>query len=428
MQLDQKRSKKATKKKKLATKKSEHQTASSASPVKIVEIGGVEVHLLGTAHVSRASVDDVKLSFEKLNPQSVCVELCQSRYDAIKDPDRWQKLDIGKVIREKKLGLLASNLILSAFQKKIGESTGVAPGEEMMVASELAEKSECNLILADRDVRTTLSRAWGMVGFFSKMWLVSNLLASLLVKEDLEADEIERMKNEDVLSDLFSALPERYNTIKHVIIDERDQYLSEMIARAARDLANTGGRKKKRILAVLGAGHLPGVERLLLNGEKQDLESLLEIPPKKHLMTILYWGIFSAAFGFLGYYLTRSGAQAVHDSLIAWIVGRSLGSAIGAILARAHLLTILVTTVMAPVSVFIPGSRLWMFSALTEVWLKKPRVDDFENIARDTSDFKGFMRSLYYNRILKLFWIITLVSFGLTVGNIIFWAVAIYAI
>ncbi len=388
-------------------------------------IGGARVLIVGTAHVSPQSLEDVKNAYKAFRPDAVCVELCQPRYETVRNPDRWKNLDLGKVIKEKKLGLLAASLILSAFQKKIGDTTGMKPGQEMITACDLAEADGKDLALVDREIRITLSRAWGKISLWNKMWLGSNLFAGLLVKEEVSPEEIERLKNEDVLTDLFSNLPEKYSIVKKVIVDERDQFLAENIRRTA-VLARSKG--EERILAVVGAGHLKGIEETLKKQISVDLEALNEIPPKNNLRTILFWVAFSVIIGALSMYVGTGGAEAAMNSLTAWILGRSLGSGIGALIAGAHPLTILVTMIVAPVSVFIPGSRLWMFSAMTELWLKKPRVEDFENIATDTDSFRSFLHSLYNNRVLKLFFIISMVSLGLTLGNIHFWNTVISGI
>lgn len=389
------------------------------SPILKTVHGRTEILVLGTAHVSRQSVTDVEDFFKSFKPDAVCVELCQSRHDAMRDPDRWRKLDMAKVIRENKIGLLVSSLILSAFQKKIGESSGVKPGEEMIRACELTDSHGKKLVLADREVRITLSRAWGRVGFFSKLWLASELFASLLVQEEVDADQIEKMKQEDVLEDLFSKLPPRYATIREVIIDERDKFLAQKIKNTARELEAANGKKTHRIFAVVGAGHLAGIEKNLIQQEDTNLDHLHVVPPKRRFRTIFSWLSFSAILGVF-FYAFQEGSGKASEALIAWALCRSVPTMLGALIARAHPLTVLVTTLIAPFSVFILGTRLWMFSALTELWLKKPRVEDFENIASDTDSLRGLLRSFYSNRVLKLIWIILLVSTGLTIGNVFF--------
>ncbi len=371
--------------------------------------------VLGTAHVSARSVDDVRRFFSKLKPDAVCVELCQPRHEAMRDPDRWRKLDMTRIVKEKKVGLLASSLILSSFQKKIGENTGVKPGMEMLAACELAELAGKKLIFADREIRITLGRAWGRLGFFSKMWLGSTLAASLLVREDIDEESIEKMKQEDVLSDLFANLPRRYQHVKEVIIDERDTYLAQKIKNTARDLNLDG--KAHKILAVVGAGHLSGIERHLTENRETDLEHLHILPPKRIWRTVFTWLSFSAVIGFFLFYL-KEGGDAV-KAFGVYAVCRSAGAGIGALIARANIFSFLATVVMAPISPVIVGSRLWMYPALTELWRNKPRVEDFENIADDTQTLPGFFKSLYRNRVMHLFWIIFMVSTGLTVGNLI---------
>ncbi len=379
--------------------------------------------ILGTAHVSAESVRDVEQAFAVVKPDAVCVELCRPRFEALRDPDRWRKLDLSRLIKDKKVGLLVSSLILSSFQKKIGAETGVPPGAEMLRAAELAEKKKVSLYLSDREVRVTLVRAWRRVGFFSRLWLASTLLASLLVRDEIAPEEIERLKQEDVLADLFANLPPRYASIKHVIIDERDRYLAEKILRAGEEeRARLRGKKRPRVLAVVGAGHLQGVERALTSGERADLEELHAIPKARRWRDILSWVTFSVAILGVSYYIGEKRPEDIWKLLLYWVVLRSGGAGLGALLTGAHPLATLVTVLLAPVSIFLLGTRLWMFPALTELWVRKPRVEDFENIARDTDTMGQLARSLYRNRVLNLFWIIMGVSMGLTVGNLIFFS------
>ncbi len=428
-------------KKKISVKKGSQQKKGSGSdikstierdnsaPLEIIQLDGVEISLLGTAHVSPRSVQDVEDYYHKLKPAVLCVELCESRYTSMMDPESWKELDIGKVIRQKKLGLLASNLALAAFQKKIGASTGVSPGEEMRTACRLSLADGKKPLLVDREVRTTLNRAWGKISLWSRMWIFSNLLASLLVKDEIDPAEIEKMKQEDILEDLFRNLPARYESVKRVILDERDQYLAESIRTGAKELSQNGKiRGKKRILAVLGVGHLNGVTRILKSGERVDLGELDQTIPPSRWKTVLYWGIFGALAISIAWYVGNQGAEKAREAIIAWILSRSAATGIAALIARANLITVLVTVILAPVSFLLPGLKLPMVSTLTEVWLKKPRVDDFESIASDTSDLSRFWKALYNNRILHLFWILTMVTVGSYVSYMIFGWIVIHGI
>ena len=434
-QLAQKKSKTATKNSIEKTNKKTKQVSNSKLPAingphQVLKIDDDTVLIVGTAHISQSSVDDVQRAITDWKPDVVCIELCRPRYEALLDPDRWKKMDLAKVIREKKLALLASNLILSSFQKKIGDQAGVRPGEEMRRAAELAVQNKIDLALIDREIRTTLSRAWAKVGFFSKLWLGSYLLSSLLVKEEVSVEDVEAMKNQDVLEGLFSNIPKKYEPIKSVILDERDSYLAENTRRVQNhtlmpdlmirnsDLNSKPIKRGRRILSVIGAGHLPGMARVIAKNIPVDVQELDTIPKPKRFRNILLWVGASVFLFLVALYSHLGGTEAFKDALLAWVVARSLGSGVGAILAGANLLTILVTVIMAPIVPLIPGSRLWMFSALTEVWRNKPQVADFENIAEDTATMPGLLRSLYSNRVLHLFWITSLVSFGLTIGNL----------
>jgi pheromone shutdown-related protein TraB len=381
----------------------------TSGPTAVIQKGRVNIVLLGTAHVSPESVEDVEKLTSKLDPDIICVELCRPRYDALLDPDRWRKLDITKVIREKKMGLLFSSLILSAYQKKLGLEKGVKPGQEMLRGVELAEANGKELVLADRPVSTTLTRAWRKVGFWSKAMIASQLASSVIVREEVTPEEIEKLKSEDAIADLFKSLPRQFRSVQKILIGERDEYLAEKVRQAAAKIS------KGTVLVVIGAGHLEGVKRVLEEDTAVDLRALDEIPPAKPIRTIVTWVIASVVIGFLLY---RFGEKDITQTLIAWVIGRSAGAGIGAILSLAHPLTILVTMIMAPVSFFIPGTRLWMYSTLTQAWVRKPHVHDFEDIAESTSDTKGLFKALYRNRVLHLFWTMTLVSLGLTAGNL----------
>lgn len=416
-------------------------------PHEVLKLEGDEVLILGTAHVSKASVTDVEMAFKNFRPDSVCVELCRPRHEALLDPDRWKNMDLAKVIREKKLALLASNLILSSFQKKLGEKADVRPGQEMLRASELAREKGLELVLADREIRTTLSRAWAKVGFLNRMWLAAYLGSSLLVSEEIDPDQIEEMKKKDALEDLFSILPERYRNVKEVLIDERDAYLAENIRRTAllhhdlerhppgvpydvsfsekkqrrsKKASESPAKKSRRILAVVGAGHLPGISRVLKGNQTVDIEELRSIPRSRPLRNLFIWVGSSVIIFLVGFYFMIGGRDAVQDTILVWVLARSAFSGVGALLAGAHPLTILTTIVMAPVVPFIPGSRLFMFAGLVEVWARKPRVEDFENIATDTNSLGGLLRSFFKNRVLHLFLVTSMVSTGLTIGNLTF--------
>ncbi|MFN3603505.1 MAG: TraB/GumN family protein [Leptonema sp. (in: bacteria)] len=372
--------------------------------------------LLGTAHISKESIMDVEVSIQQFGPDIICVELCKSRFESILNPDKWKNLDIVKVIKEKKIALLASNLILSSFQKKIGLDIGIQPGSEMIKAIELAKEKNIKIRYIDREIRTTLLRTWRNISFFDKIWLVNYLIATLLISEKITEQEIEKLKQKDVLEDLFENIPLRYQKIKQILIEERDQYMAESI----RQILEENYKKNIiKIFVVIGAGHLKGISNYLKENFQFSIEHLNSIPQSKPIRTILTWIGITLLIAFFTLLFLKE-KQSAKELILVWAISRSLGAGLGALLALAHPITILITMMLAPFSVFIPGTRLWMFSALSEVIIHKPRVKDFESIAEDTKNFKSFLKSLYRNRVLKLFWIISLVSTGLTIGNLTF--------
>jgi pheromone shutdown-related protein TraB len=376
----------------------------SKEPIRRLKIKNTEVIILGTAHISANSVDAVKEIIKTEKPDKVCVELCQSRLIAIKDPEHWKKLDIFKVFKERKMYLLLASLILSSFQKKLGKGE-VKPGDEMRAAIDDGEKCGANIVPIDREVQTTLKRSWGNVSLFSKMYLFSALLSSLLVKEDVSAEKIEEMKSEDALKDLFSQLPPRYDQIKSVIIDERDIYLAENIRRQAVD-----GNSKK-IFAVVGAGHLEGIMKFIET--ENDISKLDEIPKPRlsdkiqlAVLPLIILGIMVMTFIF-------SGVPAGTELLMSWIIIKGSLSALGAAIALANPISIVLAFIVAPIGNFNPILKPGWVAALVEIWFKKPLVEDFEKIADDSDHFTGFWK----NRVLKIFLVLILPQIGSSIGT-----------
>ncbi|MCB1191245.1 MAG: TraB/GumN family protein [Leptospiraceae bacterium] len=373
-------------------------------PIRKLKIGNCDVIILGTAHISKQSVDTVEKIIQDEKPDTVCVELCETRMKAVKDPEHWKKLDIFKVFKERKMYLLLSNLILSSFQKKLGKGD-VKPGDEMRKAIKCGEDAGSKVIPIDREIQTTLKRSWGSVGFFSKMYLLSALIASLLVKEDVSEEKIEEMKSEDVLKDLFSQLPSRYDQIKNVIIDERDIYLAQNIKNSAKD--------SQKLFAVVGAGHLSGIMEQI--GKENDLDVLNKIPPKT-LGQKLSWLIFPIILlALLAYTYIKGGETATVEAIWAWILVKGALAALGALIALAHPLSIVLSFVIAPLGNFNPILKPGWVAALVESWLRKPLVEDFERIAEDSEHFTGYWK----NRVIRIFLVFMLPQLGSSIGTFI---------
>ena len=374
-------------------------------PIRRTRLGDCDVVILGTAHISQASVESVEALIDQEKPDTVCVELCNSRMRSIKDPEYWKKLDIFTVFKERKMYLLLSSLILSSFQKKLGFGK-MRPGDEMRKAIEISERENLKLIPVDREIQTTLKRAWGNVGFFSKSYLISALVASLLVKEEVTEEKIEAMKTDDALKEIFSQLPGRFDQVKRIIIDERDEYLAEKIRRSALD-------GSKKVVAVVGAGHLKGIMKYI--GDSRDLVPLELMPVStwKDKLSIFILPGLLVAMAALTFY--TSGIQATVELVTSWFIIKSSLSALGALIALAHPLSILLAALAAPFGNFNPIIKPGWLAALSESYLRKPLVEDFERIAEDSEHFTGYWK----NRVIRIFLVLLLPQIGSSIGTFI---------
>ena len=294
-----------------------------------LEFDEKEFILVGTAHVSKESARQVKSVIEEEKPDTVCVELCQSRYQAIQQKDRWQDTDIVKVIKEKKSFLLLSNLLLASFQKRIAKQFDVKPGEEMIAAINTAESTGAQIHLADRDIRTTLSRTWRVMGLWSKIKLVFQLTLSLGQLDEIKEEDIEKMKQQDVLETLLAEVGKSLPALKSILIDERDQYLAEKIRTAPGD----------KIVAVVGAGHIPGIQKYW--DSDIDTRALEQLPPKGKSIGILKWLIPGAIVALFIAGFFYGGKEAGTDMIVWWILANGILAGVGAIIALAHPATII---------------------------------------------------------------------------------------
>jgi len=340
-----------------------------------------ELYLVGTAHVSKQSVKDVRITIEALKPDTVCVELDEARYSNLVDSERWKKTNVGKIIREGKAMLLLSSLIMSSFQKRIGEKLGVTPGAELVEAIKAAEDQEAELELVDRDIQITLKRTWRNLGFFNKFKMAFQLTASLLVGEEIDAKTVEELKEEEKLADVLQLLADEFPAVKGPLIDERDKYISEKIKELP---AN-------RIVAVVGAGHVPGISKEV---ERQNVVTDLEvIPAPSSWGHVFKWGIPALIIGLLVYGFVTGGVEHSLGSIYIWILINGSLSALGAALALGHPLTILSAFVAAPLTSLNPMIAAGWVSGLVQALVKKPTVQDLEDLPKDINRVKGFWKN-----------------------------------
>jgi len=411
-----------------------------------LKMGDKNIALIGTAHVSQESADLVQKVIETEKPDTVCIELCESRYQSMKNRDSWKNMDLIKVLKEGKAIILVINFMLSSFQRKIAKKFGVTPGQEMIQAIASTEEIGSTMEVIDRDVRTTLSRTWGFMGFKSRMNLfiemvgLSTLLltffvfAALIAKtffpllitkkvllisiglifgamflfsskenetDELTKDKLEDMKKQDTLELLLAEMGESVPDIKLRLIDERDLYMVEMLRRS----------QGTNIVAIVGAGHAPGMMR---NWETDiDLEDLKQAPPSKNLGTIFKWGIPALIIGLfvLGYFI--GGKEMLTDSLWTWVLFNGVLSAIGTAIALGHPLSILTAFIAAPITSLNPTIGAGMVVGYVEAKLRKPKVDDFERLPEDFTTPRGWWR----NKVTRVLLVFMLSSLGSGIGT-----------
>jgi len=362
-----------------------------------------EITLIGTAHVSQESIDLVKQVIEEEKPETVCVELCQSRYQSLTQKKLWQDTNLIKVIREKKSFLLLANLMLASFQKKIGKKLGIKPGQEILQAIESANGAGAQIHLADRDIRTTLARTWHLMGFWKKIKLMAQFMMSIGDVDEITEEEIEKMKEKDVLESLLSEIEQTLPEVRNVLIDERDQYLAGKIRTAP----------GTRIVAAVGAGHVPGILRYW--EQSVDLAGLDEMPPKGHLFRILKWIIPAAVIGIIAVGFFTVGAAGGAHMIKWWILANAVLAGLGAAVALAHPLTILSAIIAAPLTSLNPMVAAGWVSGLVEAFIAKPKVKDFEALPEDIVSLKGFWR----NKITRILLVVVLTNLGSSLGTFV---------
>lgn len=369
----------------------------------LVELEGRQIYLVGTAHISQNSVREVEAVISALRPDTVCVELCQTRYDALTDDSRWRKLDIFQVLKQKKALFLMANLALSAYQRRLGEKLGVEPGAELMAGVRKAREVGAKLVLADRDIQITLKRTWANLGFWGRNKILAGLVAGIFgATEELSEDELEKMKDRDTLTEKMKEFAVSHPRVKQPLIDERDLFLISSIREAAGE----------KIVAVVGAGHVPGMLEHLRT--TVDRAAISVIPPPGLGSRLAPWLVPALFVGGLVWGIQQRGAteQTLMDMLLAWVVPTSVGAGLGAVAALAHPLTILASILSAPLTTLHPAIAVGMIAAPIEAWKRRPTVADCERIRDDAESLAGW----YKNPFLRVLVVFILTNLGASIG------------
>jgi pheromone shutdown-related protein TraB len=381
-------------------------------PVAVVRADHTEYVLLGTAHVSHTSAEVVERLVGSGYFDAVAIELCSPRYEALTQNNRWRDMDLFAVLRDGKAGMMMASLALSAYQRRIAEQLGIEPGAEMKVAVAAANTRELPIHLIDRDIGITLRRASAHLGWWRRWVMLNGLFFSMFSKEEVTAEEIESLKQGDLLDQTFSQFAEASPELYEGLIAERDRYMAAKLQLTDQDTHSADDPHK--VLAVIGAGHLTGTETALRSDAppQATIDALEYAPPKSSIWKVIPWVVLILVVSGFGLGFSRS--PELGWALVAtWVLINGSLSAVGAALARAHPLTVLTALIAAPLTSLNPTVGAGMVTGAVEAWLRKPTVGDFDALRDDAMTLKGW----YHNRISRVFLVFFLSNLGSAAGT-----------
>lgn len=378
-------------------------------PSREITRDGVHYFLLGTAHVSPASVEAVKQLSGSGDFDAIAVELCPARHHALTQKQQWKDMDLYRIIREKKAGLVMANLALGAYQRRIADQFGIEPGAELKAAADAAVEHDLTLQLIDRDLATTLKRSYRAVPWYKRMMLTTGLLMSTVSSEEIDEEQIEKLKEGDILESTFTEFAEQSPELYEALIAERDRY---MAARLRQENSENAGKK---ILVVVGAGHLDGLANFLENDQAEpraEVEKLSQIAPPKRWPKFIPWII--AALVLTGFWIGFSRSPELGWQLVTlWVLINGGLAALGALIARGHPLTIMSAMLAAPLTSLNPAVAAGMVTGLVESWVRKPKVSDLERLRDDTTTLRGWFR----NRATRILLVFFFSNLGSAIGT-----------
>ncbi|HKI60442.1 MAG TPA: TraB/GumN family protein [Mariprofundaceae bacterium] len=385
----------------------------SNHPIFTFEHGEQFITVLGTAHISKASADKVKELLSSDAYDAVAVELCEGRHEKMTTPDTLAELDLFAAIKQGKGPMIWANLAIGAFQQRMAEQIDIEPGAELKAALEEAEKANHPISLIDRDISITMQRIYRSVPFKRRLTLIAGLISSVLSRQSVSTEEVEKLKEGDILESAFSQFAKKDSELYTPLIDERDQYM------ALRLIQETNQATHHHIIAVVGAGHMSGIKRYLeafcdYSNEKLDdaLTELKQIPDKKKIGKLVPWLITALILS--GFAIGFSKNPSLGWDLVqSWVLINGGLAAIGAMLAAAHPITIITAFIAAPITSLNPMIGAGLVTSAAELWVRKPQMRDFDNLRHDTAHFTGWWK----NRISRTLLVFILSSIGSAIGT-----------
>jgi pheromone shutdown-related protein TraB len=363
---------------------------------------GKEIILIATAHVSKESAELVKQVIEEEKPDSICIELDEERYKNIQNPKAWENTDIVQVIKSHRVGFLVANLILGSYQKKLAKKLDTPVGGEMLQGIKSANETGANLVLSDRSIQTTFLRIWRKLSLWEKLKLFVSLIFTMEDDTEISDQDLQELLKEDILESMMSGMRKQFPIIGQILISERDQYLAYKIK-------NAPGEK---VVAILGAAHVPGVKKEIFLS--QDMAEISSLPPKRRMSKLVGWVIPAAIVGLIVYAFFLN-VQTGMQQLSSWVLWTGALAALFTALSLGHPLSILTSFVAAPITTLHPMLACGWFAGLVEATIKKPTVQDVQNVQTDILSIKGVFR----NRFLKTILVVTMANIGGSIGTFI---------
>jgi len=386
------------------------QDETTSGPRQELVVGETRYTLLGTAHVSAESAADVRALIRSGEFDAVAIELCDSRHHSLMNPDALGEQDLFQIFRQGKAGMVAASLALGAFQQRVAEQSGIEPGAEMRAALEESRDADLPLLLIDRDVGITLKRIYHNVPWWQRFSLFSGLLGSVLSRQQVSAEEIERLKEGDVLESTFSEFAAESASLYEPLISERDRY---MVLRLAEDAAP--GRYRS-VLVVVGAGHMKGMaehlEQPLPEAPHPEREALEATPPPSKVWKALPWAITALVLTGFAIGFSRN-TELGWQLVVEWFLINGVLSGAATLVALAHPLTVAATFVAAPLTSLNPTVGAGFVAAGVELWLRKPKVRDFSTLRHDVTELKGWWR----NRVSRTLLVFLTATLGSAAGT-----------
>ena len=362
-----------------------------------------EIYLIGTAHVSSNSVNEVEELINSIQPDTVCIVLDQERLDNILNPKGWEETNLVDIIKQKKTTFLLANLILSSYQKRLADKFGISVGDEMKTAAEIAKSNNVDIICADRNIKITFLRIWRKLNFKDKLKLISALITGFN-DDDITEEDLEELKTTDMLESALNDLSLEFPSLKKYLVDERDQYLTNKITTA----------DGEKIVAVVGAAHKPGIINYLYNDLSIDVREIESIPEKKKSSKAIGWIIPIAILSMIIVSFFKNPSASLEE-IKQWVLYNGILAALFTALCKGNILTILTAFVAAPITSLNPLLAAGWFAGLTEANIRKPKVSDFENLSEDITTFKSSLN----NNIIRILIIVIAANLGSTIGTIL---------